>query len=61
MDAKKCDRCGKFYDKYNGPNLIVIGEEGGLEYDYEEKIRCELCPDCMGQMIFHLKNGGPDE
>lgn len=62
MDAKKCDRCGKYYDKYAG--LYEQAEEGTLFERYRlpynqlligngiydktipNKI-FELCPDCM--------------
>lgn len=51
--AKKCDRCGKFYEhypvgnqpgEYNGIAKVRLGKNGAVEY------RCsdiDLCQDCM--------------
>lgn len=51
--AKKCDRCGKFYEhypvgnhpgEYNGITKVRLGKNGAVEY------RCsdiDLCQDCM--------------
>lgn len=67
-DAKKCDRCGKFYELYGGgekPNLIVEAYNGyfvaAFEDDYEEITRWELCPECMTEIRYHLRNGAPRE
>lgn len=49
MDAKKCDRCGAFYEKYGNKkqaNIIKV-----LYGDYGGYCPCdrtiELCPECM--------------
>lgn len=50
MDAKKCDRCGKYYDLYNTNNHKANGiklasyNESGL---YELIKSIDLCPECM--------------
>ncbi len=61
MNAKKCDRCKKLYELYNG----------GPEYDFSNAIQTinigedeknvihrefELCPDCMSKLIQYLYN-----
>lgn len=60
-DAKKCDVCGKYYDKYymhiddktkfNGIALLndnFIGHRESLT-------SLELCPDCMNSINEHLE------
>ena len=48
--AKKCDRCGKYYDLYNtcngeGPNTIKLYRKD--EYGNSDIIDTfDLCPDC---------------
>ena len=66
--AKKCDLCGKFYERYNearddkrpnGFKLISIDPERKF-YDYGA---IDCCPDCMGsilQYIERLKGAGND-
>lgn len=55
MNAKKCDRCGKFYDEYNtksfncDPNIVTLHQKlnDGICYlvkDYD------LCPECMAEL-----------
>ena len=49
--ARKCDRCGKFYEYYpkgnkvqhNGVQRIYITITG----DYDSGKQCDLCPECM--------------
>lgn len=60
-DAKKCDRCGKYYDAYgtiNTPDL-VIGTI--VDKDYVEIRRWELCPACMQNILYHMTNASPQE
>lgn len=53
-NAKKCDRCGKFYESYhtdvNGysANAIFVAHETSITYK-ERDIRfvLDLCPECM--------------
>lgn len=61
--AKKCDRCGKFYDVYNSANsnkkinsLIRANTDGKRQYFAQEII--ELCPECMNVFEVWLKNEG---
>lgn len=51
--AKKCDRCGKFYEyypvgnrpgEYNAVAKVRRGSNGGTEYTSKP---LDLCPDCM--------------
>lgn len=64
-DAKKCDRCGKYYDDYHG---VVFSEAApSNKYDrmnlvraddYEGRYkRFDLCPDCMKALISFIKQG----
>jgi len=50
--AKKCDRCGNFYEHYNSNDII---HSNGLakmycdkyeNYHYHDKGRIDLCPEC---------------
>lgn len=63
MNAKKCDRCMRFYDEYtDSANLILTAiERPPFIQDYEEIHRWELCPDCMKEMLYHLYNISPNE
>ena len=61
MDAKKCDRCKKYYDEYVG--VYKYGENGSVYQKYKlpynqlfvnnaihntvSNKRFDLCPDCM--------------
>ena len=57
MDAKKCDRCGKFYIiEFCGCNLKTrYGKLSTYEYDVLRNESCEkerdLCPDCMKSLF----------
>lgn len=56
MRAKKCDRCGKFYDHYDGMSrfrggckanaLVLIDRD--LDGKYWSRKSYDLCPACMG-------------
>ncbi len=66
-DAKKCDRCGKYYDAYgtiNMPDLVIFARDGTIvdnDYDYVEIQRWELCPACMQTIHYHMTNASPQE
>lgn len=46
MDAKKCDRCGKLYDRYDAvPNLKVQKYIHGFG-----DVRLDLCPECQRKL-----------
>lgn len=58
-DAKKCDRCGAYYDKYGDrdhANAICVEND-----DFAGKVPCDkkydLCPSCMAFIHEWLKNG----
>ena len=63
-DAKKCDRCKKYYDDYDG---IAFSETLTNRYnrmhlirsdDYDCRYkRFDLCPDCMSALISFIKQG----
>lgn len=46
MDAKKCDRCGSYYDKYSKPT-IVLGKNHEFR-DFPETI--DLCKKCTDEL-----------
>ena len=58
--AKKCDICGKLYERYNeledqnkpnGFELISIDPEGKF-YGYGD---IDCCPDCMESILQHIE------
>lgn len=60
MTAKKCDRCGAYYELYgvkndaqncNGFMMLNIDKED--MYCKHEKI--DLCPDCMAKLYEFMK------
>lgn len=59
--AKKCDRCGKFYEHYpignpgayNAINKIRRGLDGTI--DFYDTI--DLCPDCMASFERFMEEG----
>lgn len=59
-DAKKCDRCKKFYDIYAGVPFNDHGNRyNGVELRYNSSCmycRFELCEDCQKALYSFLKN-----
>lgn len=59
MNAKKCDRCGKLYELYDGIKFqptsnsyyIVRFENALIGRDFD------MCPDCMKKIIEFMKAG----
>ena len=54
MNARKCDRCGRYYDKQDCDHYIEVHNlewRGGRGKDFD------LCPDCMRKLVSWLKNG----
>ena len=74
MDAKKCDRCGKFYEERN-PNafetlaeslkraLAILNERLFARINVMEKIEQELdlCPACLKSLNKWMKEGEKNE
>lgn len=71
MDAKKCDRCRKFYEPYVGVDPMLPGNSGTKyfhPYNYIgffNNIRSDspnkyidLCPDCMNTLRRWMEAGG---
>ena len=58
MNARKCDRCGKFYEQYNNqpsgdeqPNKIAFVREYGVHIHNEAKLcSFDLCEQCMDRV-----------
>lgn len=64
MNAKKCDRCERFYEPYQPDaalkfsNMLIFAEdfaenqkEWPGESGYYERRQFELCPDCMADAV----------
>ncbi len=64
MNARKCDRCGQFYDLYDGRKvfsgrgyangLMLINEASNGDYDRQKLY--DLCPGCMEELMAFIKN-----
>ena len=62
--AKKCDRCGKYYEPYhfNIDNnkfmntLVITNENDNKTIDIVNTRQFDLCQDCCEEFIFWLKN-----
>ena len=65
MRAKKCDRCGKFYDHYDGHSrfnggckanaLLLIDRD--LDEKYWSRKTYDLCPAYMGKFETFIRGG----
>lgn len=55
MLAKKCDRCGEYYDRYHylspiaydKANGIVLADFNDYHYTYCNRKSIDLCPKCL--------------
>ena len=64
MRAMKCDRCGKFYEFYEGEKIFKETEKANglmlIDMDLERKHWnrkiYDLCPDCMKKLEDFLNN-----
>ena len=64
MRAKKCDRCGKLYEHYDGVKEFKNTEKSNalflidrdLDNKYWGRKSCDLCLDCMTKLESFLKN-----
>ena len=64
MRAMKCDRCGKFYEFYEGEKIFKETEKANglmlIDMDLERKHWnrkiYDLCPDCMKKLEDFLEN-----
>lgn len=62
--AKKCDRCGKLYDAYDGIQVFNNSEKAngvllidrGLDRNYWSRKSYDLCVDCMRKLEAFIKN-----
>ena len=62
--AKKCDRCGKLYEHYDGNMEFKTSEKAngfmlidrGLDRNYKPRKSYDLCVDCMGKLEAFIKN-----
>lgn len=65
MRAKKCDRCGKYYEQYAGQAQFRVSERANalllIDRDLDEKYwsrkTYDLCPECM-KMLERFVRGG---
>ena len=64
MRAMKCDRCGKFYEFYEGEKIFKETEKANglmlIDMDLERKHWnrkiYDLCPECMKELEDFLEN-----
>lgn len=62
MNAKKCDKCGKFYDEYSTksydaePNAILLVQNQENKETYCCK-QYDLCRECMENLREWFKEG----
>lgn len=66
MNAKKCDRCGKYYDSYGtnddpeNTNAIMLVNADRNGHYFSHGI-IEFCPECMNEAKEFVKaNGGTE-
>ena len=58
MLAKKCDRCGKYYELYKdnyGHNGVALTSHDRFECLNPNYDKYDLCPECMEKVIEFLK------
>lgn len=67
MQAKKCDRCEKFYEPYKPDivtkysNMLIFAEEDtGMYHGYVETRQYELCPKCMFEAVEFMQEKLPN-
>ena len=65
MRAKKCDRCGKYYEHYEGQTQFRASERANalllIDRDLDEKYLSrktyDLCPECMKMLERFVRCG----
>ncbi len=64
MRARKCDRCGKLYESYNGSkefeateraNAVILIDRD-MDNKYWSRKTFDLCMDCMRKLEIFIKN-----
>ena len=66
MQAKKCDRCEKFYEPYKPKvdtyksNMLIFAEDAGPTIGYYENRQFELCPKCMFEAVKFMQEKLPN-
>lgn len=64
--AKKCGRCGKYYDPYptgakvkrNAVARVTLNSKGGVSGNDDP---IDLCEDCMSEFDRFMINGGKED
>ena len=51
MEAMKCDRCGRYYDKTDYEQHIHV-----YSVEWVRGRNFDLCPDCMGKLARWLRD-----
>ena len=64
MKAKKCDRCGRLYEHYDGREAFPKAQSNSLELrdtdlkeEFWQRDRFDLCEDCMTKLESFLYGG----
>lgn len=60
--ARKCDRCGGFYNNYYLPddekdlkyNSLLLIRASPLDATIQESDKIDLCPNCMNKFILFM-------
>lgn len=60
MNAKKCDRCGKFYMPQLKKENLVISLEKAVRQEKHITDICDLCPDCVKAFYDWLRSANND-
>lgn len=65
MNAKKCDRCGHYYEPYRGQDYGVGGKTNRIVLQNDLKAQCagyfDLCPACMEKQLRFLQGAEIEE
>lgn len=55
MNARKCDRCGKFYEEYGteyeskeSDTVLFVNTSSSITYTTQKEFN--LCPECMDEL-----------
>lgn len=70
MIARKCDRCGKYYEPYRADNGSCARNVNGMAfvhktisggYSGDDDDGYDLCPECLRAAIAFIKEGKKSE
>ena len=56
-NAKRCDRCNKFYNRSTRPKMIVDGDSHSLYMEIGSGREIDFCEDCIKKLEKFLNKG----